>query len=241
MGTALCIVPVHSKAADKPVANPPPEDFLKTLDPQMLEVVDALLATKPKPIYELTAEEARRQSPVGVYAVLVAKKHGNPAKEEVGDLGTVVCLMAKERKGEMPVAQLLIYPVTDWKSERPSHTEYGESPTLPEKSLPWFSGMYFASPDDAKKPLASPIYSENLKGLPPATIINAQCDVRAADGAAYAEKLEAAGVPVKHEVYKGVTHEFFGMGLAVDRAKAAENFAGEQLKKAFASGSPKQE
>ena len=32
---------------------------------------------------------------------------------------------------------------------------------------------------------------------------------------------------------KGVVHEFFGMGLAVDRAKAAENFAGAQLKKAF--------
>ena len=55
------------------------------------------------------------------------------------------------------------------------------------------------------------------------------------DGKAYADKIEAAGVPVKHEVYKGVVHEFFGMGLAVDRAKAAENFAGEQLKKAFAA------
>ena len=56
------------------------------------------------------------------------------------------------------------------------------------------------------------------------------------DGTAYAEKLEAAGVPVKHEVYKGVVHEFFGMGLAVDRAKAAENFAGLQLQKAFSGG-----
>ena len=318
----------------------------------MLEVVNAILKTKQPPLHELTAEQARRQVPPGVAAVLVAKEHGHPAKETVGDLdkikipgaageldailyrpagdqgkagptlpclvffhgggfviadaktydastraladtagcvvisvdyrrapenkfpaavedayaatqyiiahaaehhidpkkvavggesaggnlATEVCLLAKERQGEMPVAQLLIYPVTDWKSERPSHREYAASPVLPEANLPWFAGMYFNSPADAKNPLASPIYSDNLKGLPPATIINAQCDVLADDGAAYAEKLEAAGVPVKHEVYKGVTHEFFGMGLAVERAKAAENFAGEQLKKAFAAG-----
>ena len=349
---ALLLMSQTLSAADKPVANPPPEDFLKKLDPQMLEVVDTILKTKSPPFYELTAEQARREPPPGVAAVLVAKKHGNPAKEEVGDLdkfkipgaaaeldailyrpagdkgkdgptlpalvffhgggfvvadaktydastraladtagcvvisvdyrrapenkfpaapedayastqyvmkegaarfnidptrvavggesaggnlAAVVCLMAKERKGMMPIHQLLIYPVTDWKSERPSHTEYGESPVLPEKNLLWFSGMYFENPADAKKPFASPIYSNDLKGLPSATIINAQCDVLADDGKAYAEKLEAAGVKVNHEVYKGVTHEFFGMGLAVDRAKAAENFAGEQLKKAFAA------
>ena len=61
------------------------------------------------------------------------------------------------------------------------------------------------------------------------------------DGTAYAEKLEAAGIPVKHEVYKGVTHEFFGMGLAVDRAKAAETFAGERLKTAFVGEDKKKE
>ena len=349
--TLLVGQPFLRAAEDKPVADPPPEAFLKKLDPQMLEVVETALKTKQPPLHELTAEQARRQVPPGVAAVLVAKKRGNPAKEEVGDLdkikipgaageldailyrpagnkgkegptlpalvffhgggfviadaktydastraladtgncvvisvdyrrapenkfpaavedayaatqyiithaaehnidpgrvavggesaggnlATEVCLLAKERKGVMPVHQLLIYPVTDWKSERPSHTEYADSPVLPEKNLPWFAGMYFNSPADARKPLASPIYSDDLKGLPSATIINAQCDVLADDGKAYAEKLEAAGVKVNHEVYKGVTHEFFGMGLAVDRAKAAETFAGEQLQKAFGS------
>ena len=151
-----------------------------------------------------------------------------------GNLATEVCLLVKERGGAMPVHQLLIYPVTDWASERPSHAEYGESPILPEKNLPRFEGMYFNNNAEAKKPLASPMYADDLKGLPPATIINAQEDILVDDGAAYAEKIEAAGVPVKREVYKGVTHEFFGMGVAVDRARAAESFAGERLQKAFA-------
>ena len=343
--------PVH--AADKPVQNPPPTDFISKLDPQMQQVVDAAVASGALPYYELDAEKARKQPLPSVAALVAAKKEGKSIKPETvgdrdkikvaggdgeinailyrpagdkgktgptlpalvyfhgggfvlasptayeasaraladagecvvisvsyrlapenkfpaavedayaatqyiiahaaehnidpkrvavggesagGNLATEVCLLSKERGGVMPVHQLLIYPVTDWKSERPSHTEYGESPILPEKNLPWFAGMYFNSPADAKKPLASPMYSENLKGLPPATIINAQDDVLADDGAAYAEKLEAAGVPVKHEVYKGVTHEFFGMGVAVDRAQAAENFAGERLKMAFAHG-----
>ena len=44
-----------------------------------------------------------------------------------------------------------------------------------------------------------PIYSRDLAELPSATMINAQCDVPADDGKAYAEKLEAAGIKVNHE------------------------------------------
>ncbi len=51
---------------------------------------------------------------------------------------------------------------------------------------------------------------------------------------AYADKLKAAGVPVTHKLYKGVTHEFFGMGAVVAEAKEAMTFASEELKSAFA-------
>jgi hypothetical protein len=35
-------------------------------------------------------------------------------------------------------------------------------------------------------------------------------------------------------LYKGVTHEFFGMGAVVNQAKQAVNFAANGLKSAFA-------
>jgi acetyl esterase len=152
-----------------------------------------------------------------------------------GNLATVVCLMAKERNGAMPVHQLLIYPVTDWNSKRPSHTQFALSPTLPEKNLPWFADLYLPSPADGIKPFASPINAGSFAGLPPATIINAACDVLADDGAAYAEKLQSAGIPVTHKVYAGMVHEFFGMGLVIDEAKEAEGFAAAELMKAFSS------
>lgn len=354
----LCI-PVGSPfalAADKPVPDPaPPAEFLNKLDPQMREVVQAILEAKPKPLHELDVSAARRQPPPGVAAAQVAKKRGAPALEEVGDrdkisvagangekldallfrpqgnkgkdspplpvlvyfhgggfviadnkvyepsaraladlancvvisvnyrrapeakfpvavedayaatqdiiknakelnidsqrvavggesaggnAATVVCLMAKERGGAMPVHQLLVYPVTDWNSTRPSHVESGLSPTLPEKNLPWFSGLYFANLEDSKQPYASPMNAADLKGLPPATVITADLDVLRDDGQAYAKKLEAAGVPVASKNYGGVLHEFFGMGGAVDQAKEAEGFAAEALKKVFGAGTP---
>ena len=42
-------------------------------------------------------------------------------------------------------------------------------------------------------------------------------------------------VEVAAEDYKGVTHEFFGMGLVVDKAKQAEDVAVRNLKQAFAT------
>jgi acetyl esterase len=42
-------------------------------------------------------------------------------------------------------------------------------------------------------------------------------------------------VTVSYKEYKGVAHEFFGMGAVVPKAKEAEQFAADALKKAFAA------
>ena len=130
-GVALCAATAHTNAADKPVANPPPEAFLKQLDPQMLEVVDTVLKTKSPPFYELTAEQARRVPPPGVAAVLVAKKHGNPAKEEVGNLDKIKIPGAA---GELDA---ILY--------RPAGDKGKDGPTLP--ALVFFHGGGFVVAD----------------------------------------------------------------------------------------------
>ena len=348
----VAAAPVGLFAADKPVPDPAPNDFINQLDPQMKSVVEAIIQSKAPPLHELTPEKAR-QGPTFADAVKsVEKGRGESTKkQEVGDrdkikvagkdgkldailyrpvgnkakdtsqaplpvlvyfhgggfviasadvydasaraladaahcvvisvdyrlapenkfpaavedayaatqyvienhaalnidskrvavggesaggnLATEVCLLAKERGGALPVHQLLVYPVTDWTSTRPSHVAYGSSPILPEKNLPWFAGYYLPSPDDAKKPEVSPIFATSFQGLPPATIITAQNDVLADDGKAYADKLKEAGVSVTFKEYPGVAHEFFGMGAVIKTAKEAEDFAAAQLKTAF--------
>ena len=70
--------------------------------------------------------------------------------------------------------------------------------------------------------------------LPSATVINAGIDPLASEGKTLADKLKAAGVPVTHHTYEGVTHEFFGMGVAVKDAERAEDAAASELKAALA-------
>ncbi len=77
------------------------------------------------------------------------------------------------------------------------------------------------------------LVAANLKGLAPVTIITAQYDPLQSEGIQLAEKLKAAGVTVDSKDYKGVTHEFFGMGAVVPDALDAETYAADQLKKAF--------
>ena len=45
--------------------------------------------------------------------------------------------------------------------------------------------------------------------------------------------LLATGVDVEQKTYDGVAHEFFGMGMVLDKTLDAEKMAGDALKKAF--------
>ncbi len=104
--------------------------------------------------------------------------------------------------------------------------------------MPWFFEKYLMSPVDAKSPLISLVNAKDLKGLPPATVITAEIDPLRSEGKRYAERLREAGVPVTYRNYEGVTHEFFGMGAVVDKAKQAVVHAGSELKDSFHMASP---
>lgn len=73
----------------------------------------------------------------------------------------------------------------------------------------------------------------NLQGLPPATVITAEIDPLRSEGQAYAQRLRKAGLSVRYSNYTNVTHEFFGMGAVVDKAKQAVNEAAAGLRSGF--------
>ncbi len=77
------------------------------------------------------------------------------------------------------------------------------------------------------------LVSANLKGLPSTTIIAAQYDPLRTEGEQLSDNLKKANVAVDYKLYKGTTHEFFGMGAVVPSAKDAEAYAADRLKKAF--------
>jgi acetyl esterase len=162
--------------------------------------------------------------------------NGDPKRVAVGgesaggNLATVVSLMARDKKETLPVHQLLVYPVVDNDMTRPSYVKNAEAKPLNKPMMQWFFKHYQGDPTN---PYALPIKAESLKGLPPATVIAAEIDPLLSEGKAYADRLKKDGVKVTYKEYKGVTHEFFGMGAVVPKAKDAEELASSQLKKAF--------
>ena len=54
------------------------------------------------------------------------------------------------------------------------------------------------------------------------------------EGAAYAEALQAAGVPCIHSNYGGMIHAFFGMAPDVEDAATAQQEVGAAIARAFA-------
>lgn len=151
-----------------------------------------------------------------------------------GSMAIGVCLMARDKDIQMPGYQVLVYPVAQTGFDTPSYKENANAKPLNKAMMQWFFKHTAKSPADSKSSMLALTTVANLKGLPPATVITAQIDPLRSEGKDLADKLKAAGVPVVYQNYDGVTHEFFGMGAAVDKAKEAEKLAADGLKKGFA-------
>lgn len=151
-----------------------------------------------------------------------------------GNLAASVSILAREHHMPMPIYQVLVYPIAGYNFETPSYIENAKAKPLSRDAMKWFFTQYLNSPADGKNHLISLVSEQDLKGLPPSTIITDQIDPLRSEGKDYADKLQAAGVKVRYKNYDGVTHEFFGMGAVIDKAKQAQHFAAEGLKEAFA-------
>jgi acetyl esterase len=149
-----------------------------------------------------------------------------------GNLAAVMCLAARERTGPDIRFQLLVYPVTDLLMSYPSITENGEGYLLTADTMRWFVGHYLGDADP-KDPLASPLYADDLSGLPPALVITAEYDPLRDEGEAYGVALEQAGVAVTARRFAGQIHGFFGFGAIFPAAREGVDLAAATLRKAL--------
>jgi acetyl esterase len=123
-----------------------------------------------------------------------------------GNLAAAVALFARDNDGPEIAHQVLVYPVTDHSFDTPSYEENGEGGLLSRDDMAWFWDHYLRDGTDSKNPYASPLQAQSLAGLPPATVVTCGLDPLRDEGAAYARRLEDAGVPVTHHNYADCIH-----------------------------------
>ncbi|WP_211453736.1 alpha/beta hydrolase [Collimonas antrihumi] len=130
-----------------------------------------------------------------------------------GNLAIACTLMARDPAQNLPRIshQLLFYPVIDAACDTPSFDSYASGYLLTRDMMQWFWRQYLKHPADRQNGHAVPAQAVDLAGLPSATIITAQCDPLADEGAAYAKRLQHAGVPVEFKCWDGVFHGFASM------------------------------
>ena len=167
----------------------------------------------------------------------VSNYGGDPARLAVvgdsagGNLATVVALMARNRGGPALRHQSLIYPVTDVDFDRPSYRSFAHGYLLNRGAMAWYWSVYARSAPDRVNPYCVPMRAASLKGLPPALVITAECDVLRDEGEAYAHRLRADGVPTVCTVYTGVNHGFFGLAPVLAQGRAAIDQVGAELRR----------
>ena len=128
-----------------------------------------------------------------------------------GNMAIAVTMLAKKRRGEPKINfQALFYPVTDANFDTASYNAYQDGYWLTREAMKWFWDNYTSDQVNRKEPTVSPLQAsvEDLKGLPPALIINGEFDVLRDEGEAYAHKLIDAGVEVQAARYHGTIHDF---------------------------------
>jgi len=186
---------------------------------------------------------AQQEDAVAAYKWILAnaKSFGGDASKVAlvgesagGNLATNVAIAARDQNLEKPLHVVAVYPMAGTNLDTASYKENASAKPLNKPMMAWFYDNTVRNDADRSDPRLDIVGKADLKGLPPFTVVTAQIDPLHDDGKMLADKLKAAGGQVQYRDYPGVTHEFFGMGNVVAKAKEAETAVIADLKAAFA-------
>jgi acetyl esterase len=150
-----------------------------------------------------------------------------------GNLAAVVAQRCRDEFGPALAFQLLVYPVTDLTLSHPSMEENAEGYFLTRDTMVWFRSCYVGE-RDPRDPKVSPLFAQDLSGLPPALVITAEYDPLRDEGEAYAARLREAGVHAVVHRYEGQIHGFLSLVGLIDDAAGALERAAAALRDALA-------
>lgn len=150
-----------------------------------------------------------------------------------GNLTAALMIALRDQGVPLPLLQVLLYPATDFRMITPAFSTFA-GPGFGPREFEWCAGQYLSTEAEKTDPRASPILSD-LRDLPSAYVITAECDVLCDDGEAYALELTKAGVPVQVRRYLGHPHGFLSLPLSVGATAAGIADLCEALRQAYAT------
>jgi acetyl esterase len=150
-----------------------------------------------------------------------------------GNLAAVVALMARDAGAPSISYQVLLYPVTDARTDTRSYRDFADGYMLTRDGMRWFFDHYLPSASAAGDWRVSPLRAASVAGVAPALIVTAGFDPLRDEGEAYAQKLRDAGVTVDYLCYGGMIHGFLPMGRLLDTANRAVSHVAASLRQAL--------
>ena len=151
-------------------------------------------------------------------------------------LAAVVC-QSVAATGQVRLAcQILICPIMDYAAESSSRRNLAAGYLVDRGTLEHDLRHYLPAGADPADPHVSPLRATRLHGLPPTTVHTAEYDPLRDEGAAYAERLRAAGVPSTYHCHPGMIHLFYGLGALIPYADTALELMGVDARLLLTSG-----
>jgi len=140
----------------------------------------------------------------------------------------LAAVVAAARRTEIE-CQVLIYPMIDATRSLASHVEFGDGwgPSSLDMKRGW--DEYVPPGVEPCDPRVSPLFANDLEGIPPALVLSAEYDCLRDEGELYAHRLGQAGNRVELKRCLGTIHGFITLSGVSHLAREAIEYVGAYL------------
>jgi len=126
-----------------------------------------------------------------------------------GNLSIALALRLRDEGGPTISRLVSIYPMLDLTCSRDSWVSEAAPYMNRERALS--AVAYYHGEASAKDPLVSPLFADDLRGLPPTLVLTAEHDTLRCDGEEFVQMLADAGVAVRHTQFRRMPHGFLSL------------------------------
>ncbi|MBC2778864.1 alpha/beta hydrolase [Parasphingopyxis marina] len=147
-------------------------------------------------------------------------------------IAALLAIRARDSEGPNLACQILCYGLFDLDEMRDAYQKSAD----PILTLPIIKSMiatYRECDARSSTPVAAPLHSDNLVGLPPALLVGAAYDALLDEGQDYTRRLREAGVEAQMRIAERMPHGFFRAVRFSEAARAEMRELGKAIRTYF--------